>query len=196
MIPKKRYPRVLEIGCGGGTFARKLAGMADYVLAVDISETAIARARMVETNAEAIDFRVVNIMEYDPVREGPWSLIVMSETIYYLGWLYSFFEVAWLASQLFQATRDDGHLLLANTFGILEDQLVLPWLIRTYRDLFGNVGYHLEAEEVFRGTKDSVELEVLMSRFGKRESGAGREESSGPEPAAGWPDSPPRPRNR
>ena len=45
-------------------------------------------------------------MDYDQQAEGPWDLVVMSETICYLGWLYSLFDVAWLACQLFAVSRD------------------------------------------------------------------------------------------
>jgi hypothetical protein len=102
-------------------------------------------------------------MDYDPCLEGPWDLVVLSETIYYLGWLYPFFDVGWLAQRLYAATRGGGRLLLANTQGECEDLLLLPWLIRTYRDLFMNVGFRIEAEEVFCGCKNGVLLEVLIS---------------------------------
>jgi hypothetical protein len=114
-----------------------------------------------------VEYRVANVMDYDPHADGPWDLVVMSETIYYLGWLYPFFDVGWLAFQLFEATREGGRLLMANTCGGVEDYLLRPWLIRTYRDLFLNVGYGLEAEEALRGTKDDVPLEVLISVFVK-----------------------------
>ena len=65
------------------------------------------------------------------------------------GWLYSLFDVAWLACQLLNATRAGGRLLMANTCGGVEDYLLRPWIIRTYRDLFLNVGYHREVEEIF-----------------------------------------------
>jgi len=108
-----------------------------------------------------------NIMDYDPEEEGPWDLIVMSETIYYLGWLYSFFDVSWLASRLHAATRPGGQLLLANTQGDAGEPLLLSWIIRTYRDLFLNVGYELRSEEIFRAQKNGVDLEVLISLFCK-----------------------------
>lgn len=164
MISDRRYPRVLEIGCGSGTFTRLLAGVADSVLAFDISPTAIARA--VEIGAgPGVEFRVANAMDYGLYRKGPWDLIVLSETIYYLGWLYSFFEVGWLASQLFRATVPGGRLFVANSFGDFGDELLLPWLIRTYHDLFRNVGYDPAREEIFRGEENRVELEVLMTLF-------------------------------
>lgn len=166
LLGKRRYTRALELGCGAGAFSRLLAGHADQVVALDISPTAIARARTLGVDPGAIDFRVANVMEYDPCAEGPWDLVVMSDTIHYLGWVYSFFEVGWLASQLFAATRDGGHLLLSNTLGEsgkMDDILFQPWLIRTYQALFLHLGYRLETEEIFRGTKDNAPIDVLMS---------------------------------
>jgi SAM-dependent methyltransferase len=167
VLDERRCARALEIGCGAGAFTRLLASIADRVVAFDIAPSAIARARAMGAGPGAVDFRVANIMEYDPRAEGPWDLVVMSETIYYLGWLYPFFDVAWLASELFAATNGAGRLLMANTYGGTEDYLLRPWLIRTYRDLFVNVGYRLEAEEIFRGTKDGADLEVLITLFAK-----------------------------
>jgi SAM-dependent methyltransferase len=161
----RRYPRVLEIGCGAGHFTRSLARSADQIVALDISPTAIARART--TDLRSVDFKVANIMDYNLRAEGPWDLIVMNETIYYLGWLYSFFDVAWLAAELFAATHDSGQVMMANTRGGGEDYLLSPWIIRTYHDLFQNVGYRLESEEIFCGTKDRAELKVLISLFAK-----------------------------
>ena len=94
---------------------------------------------------------------------------MLNETIYYLGWLYTFFEVGWLARQLFETTRAGGRLLLGNTRSGTEDELLRPWLIATYRDLFSNVGYELEGEAVHTGVKEGAELEVLLSLFRKSE---------------------------
>jgi predicted TPR repeat methyltransferase len=166
MLRGRRYARVLEIGCGAGWFTRSLAQIADRIVALDISPAAIGRARAVP-GFQSIDFRVANMMDYNPRAEGPWDLVVMSETIYYLGWLYSFFDVAWLAAELFAATCDGGQVLMANTCGGVDDYLLRPWIIRTYRDLFLNVGYQLDSEEIFRGTKDGADIEVIISLFCK-----------------------------
>jgi hypothetical protein len=45
----------------------------------------------------------------------------------------------------------------------VHDKLLLPHIIRTYRDLFLNAGYGLDAEDIFRGTKNGVEFEILTS---------------------------------
>ena len=162
-----RYGRALEIGCGAGQFTQLLGRIANRVIALDISPTAIARAKAAGTGQALVDFRATNIMDYDLHAEGPWDLVVLNETIYYLGWLYPFFDVAWLAAELFAATRNGGRLLMANSCGGEVDPLLHPWLTRTYRDLFVNVGYVLEAEELLHGTKNGVDLEVLISLFSK-----------------------------
>jgi SAM-dependent methyltransferase len=167
LIGDRRYGRALEIGCGSGCFSRLLAGVADEVVALDVSPLAVERARSLSTARQKITFHAANIMDYDPIAEGPWGLIVLSETIYYLGWLYSFFDVAWLAVKLFNATQEGGRLLMANTFEGVEDYLMHPSIIRTYRDLMLNVGYRLDAEDIFHGAKDGQELRALVSCYGK-----------------------------
>jgi SAM-dependent methyltransferase len=165
MLEGRRSASALELGCGAGAFTRLLARCADHILAVDVSATAIERARGGAGGDARIEFRTANIMDVDLRKEGPWDLIVFSETIYFLGWLYPFCHVAWLAAELFAATRAGGRLLLVNTESGTEDGLIRPWMIRTYRDLFLNVGFALEREEVFRGTKNGVQIGVLMSLF-------------------------------
>ena len=167
MLAGRHYARVLEIGCGAGFLTRLLAPYADQIVALDISQTAIERARELGAGPATVDFRVANIMDYTPHADGPWDLVVFSDTMCYLGWLYPFFDVAWLAVELFEATRGGGQLLLANSMGEGEDWLLRPWLIRTYRDLFVNVGYQVAAENVFSGTKKGVEFEVLVTLFNK-----------------------------
>ena len=70
-------------------------------------------------------------------------------------------------SELFAATTVGGRIIMANTMYGMEQPLMLPGIIRTYHDLFRNVGYEGETEEVMRGVKDGVEMEILMSRLVK-----------------------------
>ena len=167
ILDQPSYSRILEIGCGAGAFSRLLAPLAERLLALDISANAISTAQTTPGTPKQVEFRVANIMDYKPKNEGEWNLIVMSETIYYLGWLYSFFDVCWLASELFEATGPGGQLLLANTQGNAGEPLLLSWIIRTYHDLFLNVGYELRNEEIFRAQKSGVDFEVLISLFCK-----------------------------
>ena len=166
LISGRRYRNVLEIGCGSGLFARSLAQLADRVVALDVSAVAIEQAKA-NGAGDNTDFRVADVMDYKPADDGPFDLIVLSETIYYLGWLYPFFNLGWMAYQLYEATSPTGRLLMTNTFGGLKSYLHRPWLIRTYRDLFRNVGYALSIEEGFTGEKNGVALEAMIYLFEK-----------------------------
>jgi SAM-dependent methyltransferase len=164
-LKDRRYGRVLELGCGAGHFTQRLLPLADEIVALDVSPTAIAKARrrLGPPAASRVDFRVQNVMEASLGEERPFDLVVLTETVYYLGWLYSFFKVAWLARELRERTAPGGRLLLANTLGQIGDALVLPWIVRSYHDVFKNAGYETEREESYRGQKDGVDIEVLIS---------------------------------
>jgi SAM-dependent methyltransferase len=162
-----RYARGLELGCGAGYFTRLLAPQVDHLVAYDVSPSAIARARAAGGIA-TIDFRAGNAMDYAWRADGPWDLVTMNDTICYLGWLYSFFDIAWFASEIHEATRSGGRFLMANTMDRQGyDKLLLPHITRTYRDLFLNVGFALDREETLRGTRNGVEYETLISLFAR-----------------------------
>jgi SAM-dependent methyltransferase len=167
LLADRRYRKVLEIGCGAGAFTRSISGLADRIVAIDVSPAAIERASQRGDGGGVIDYRVANVLDYEPQSDGPFDLIVMSETIYYLGWLYTFFEVSWLAAALFDATADEGRFLLTNTYGGDHSYLHRPWVIHTYRDLFRNVGYRLERDETFHGVKDGAEQEARICVFSR-----------------------------
>ena len=165
LVNDRRYERVLDLGCGSGEFARLVSEIAAHVTALDIAPTAIEHARRVCAGRPNVELRAENMMDYDVHAAGPWDLVVMSEAIYCLGWLYPLFDVGWLMQELMRATREGGRLLLVNTLGKDGDYLLLPWLVCSYRDLLRNIGYELEAEETLRGVKHDTEFDVLMSLF-------------------------------
>ena len=167
ILQGERSRRALEIGCGSGCFTRLLLEVADEITALDIAAAAIdrARAQIPPGAAVAVRFEVANIMEYDLTAHGPWDLVVLSETIYSLGWLYPMFDIAQVALAILQSMSEGGRLLLANTYGSEKDWLLQPSLINTYRDLFRNVGFNIDQECIFEGEKHGQRFRVLMSLF-------------------------------
>lgn len=164
-----RFARGLELGCGAGDFTRLLGPHVDRLVAYDISPSAIARARAAAGEGRSIEFRAGNAMDYEWRADGPWDLIVMNDTICYLGWLYSFFDIAWFTSELFAAILPGGRFLMANTMDKQGyDKLLLPYITRSYRDVALNVGFALDREETIEGTKNGVEFATLISLFARR----------------------------
>ena len=75
----RRYGRGLEIGCSIGVLTQRLAHHVDELLAVDVSEAALAQAR-----ARNPDVRVERREIPEEFPDGRFDLIVCSEVLYYL----------------------------------------------------------------------------------------------------------------
>ena len=74
------YPKVLDVGCAGGTLAGELPPSVHY-LGIDASETAIEAAQSL-WGGDDILFAARDIREFDPA--GDWDAIVFSEVLSYL----------------------------------------------------------------------------------------------------------------
>jgi predicted TPR repeat methyltransferase len=169
LLEDRRYARALEVGCGAGSFTRHLAPLCDRLVGIDIAEAAVARAREQPwAQAGGVELRVGNVMDLEPADGGPWDLVVLAETAYYLGWLYPMYDVGWLAHALHEAAAPGGRVLLVNSVEDRPQGLMSPWLVRTYRDLFVNAGFALDHEETLTGEKETVTFDVLLSRLVKQ----------------------------
>lgn len=80
--PTRRFARALEVGCSIGVFTELLADRCDELLAVDVSERALGRAR--ERLRDKPGVRVERRELPEQLPPGPWDLILCSEVLYYL----------------------------------------------------------------------------------------------------------------
>jgi len=106
---EKRFPQALEIGCAEGTFTAMLASRCDSLLAVDISPTALDRAR---TRCNAVSH--VRFAEWDLRRDTPtdvFDLVVVMDVLTYFARLSALREAR---DKLVAAARPGGYLLIAN----------------------------------------------------------------------------------
>lgn len=81
-LPEEALGRVLEIGCSIGAVTESLAERAASVVAVDLSEEAVRRARTRLSARAAVDIRVHDVRNGLP--DGEFDTIVVSEVGYYL----------------------------------------------------------------------------------------------------------------
>jgi 2-polyprenyl-3-methyl-5-hydroxy-6-metoxy-1,4-benzoquinol methylase len=99
--------RVLEIGCGAGGFARRLAERASQVTAVDLSERMIRAARR-RTQAHNISFRVADVTDWEwPVQD--YDCVVSIATLHHLP-----FET--LLANMADALRPGGTLIVHDLY--------------------------------------------------------------------------------
>ncbi len=110
-LPKSRFRRGLEIGCANGALTERLAERCDQLIAIDIVDQALARARARCAALPNVAIRKAS-MPAERV-EGPFDLILLSEVAYY-----------WDSSDIREAARyfcgsieSGGHLLLVHWTG-------------------------------------------------------------------------------
>lgn len=76
------FERALEIGCSIGVFTELLASTTGELIAMDVSERALARARRRLHGRRGVRFVRAAFPEEMPT--GRWDLIICSEILYYL----------------------------------------------------------------------------------------------------------------
>lgn len=78
-----RCGHALEIGCGTGSFTRRLATKADRVTAIDLSDEMIRLARQHSTGYSNIDYRVADLLKTELPAAG-FDCVVTIATLHHL----------------------------------------------------------------------------------------------------------------
>jgi SAM-dependent methyltransferase len=107
-LPRDRYACGLEIGCSIGVLTERLAPHCAHLLAIDVNDSALARARERCAALPQVEFEVMQVPRSFP--PGQFDLIVVSEVGYY----WSKADLALAARKMLGALRDDGSLLLVH----------------------------------------------------------------------------------
>ena len=161
-LPRPRYRSTLEIGCSIGALSEPLAGRSDQMLAIDLSERAVASAR--RAVGSAAEVRVQDAVSDFP--EGTYDLVVLSEVAYY----WDEHEIREMCARISAVLNDDGVVVACHWRHTASD-------FRTPGDRVHEIlreqGWfqlveHREADfllEVFRPAADSTgDLEVPQGR--------------------------------
>lgn len=110
-LPGERFESALEVGCANGVLTERLASRCERLLAVDVSETALAAAAARCAALPQVSFEQRRLPADAPA--GPFDLVLLSEVIYY----WDSADLARLAAWIPQAVRSGGHLLLVHWTG-------------------------------------------------------------------------------
>jgi len=107
-LPRPHYAEAFEIGCSLGVFTAQLAPRCGHLLAVDVSEAALAQARQRGADLPQVDFQLMQVPETFPRQQ--FDLILISEVGYY----WSAADLARAADQLVAGLLPGGQLLLVH----------------------------------------------------------------------------------
>lgn len=107
-LPKLSGKKVLEIGCAEGFITERLLAEGATVVACDLSDQAVARARKYCQDSEHATFVAVDIRQDIPGKH--FDICIASDVLYYL----SETENRTVAKRLAEQMQPDGVLLFAN----------------------------------------------------------------------------------
>lgn len=79
----RHYRHGFEIGCANGVLTKCLAAHCEALLAVDVSETALACAKLRCADQNWVHFARMSFPHATPTQPAPFDLIVLSEVAYY-----------------------------------------------------------------------------------------------------------------
>lgn len=108
----RHYGSALEVGCAGGSLTLQLAPFCQSVLAIDVSETALERARTRCAHLPQVRFERMVFPVTSPVGLTP-DLVVMSEVAYY----WDDRDISQAADWLKGSLAPGGDLLLVHWTG-------------------------------------------------------------------------------
>jgi SAM-dependent methyltransferase len=83
MLPQRRYRNILDVGCGLGTFTRKLAPFGEQVLGTDISGEAVAQAAKLSVGHPNVAYLQRDMLDTSTL-DFAFDLIIIADTLYYL----------------------------------------------------------------------------------------------------------------
>lgn len=135
---------ILEVGTSEGVFTEYLLKAGKHVLGIDISQTALERAkRRLTPYGNQVTLRKLDIVR-DRL-EGTFDLILASEVLYYLGGRNILLS---LEEKFFHHLRDGGYLLLVHFYpsGKCIHDLFLER--GRFRKVFEEIVYHPERDYI------------------------------------------------
>jgi SAM-dependent methyltransferase len=83
LLPKHRFGRALDLGCGLGLMTQRLAPLADEVLGLDIAEAAVTQARQ-RASQKNLRFAQADLLDLPRTLDGRFDLVVVADILYYL----------------------------------------------------------------------------------------------------------------
>jgi 2-polyprenyl-3-methyl-5-hydroxy-6-metoxy-1,4-benzoquinol methylase len=84
LLPKRRFAKTLDLGCGLGLLSQRLATRSDHVLGMDIASSAIEHARRRGAAVPNLSFEAGDILNLPATLTGKFDLVVVADVLYYL----------------------------------------------------------------------------------------------------------------
>ena len=138
------YRHALEIGCAEGAFTKVLAEHVEGLTALDISEVALERARLLLKGRKKTAFIVTDIRVWSPSEGLRYDIIVLGDVLYYLDKPMVREEFEKTFKRIGGWLEEGGRIVLAHGFAGDKEKTHR----RGFRERFEKLGFKMVSEEV------------------------------------------------
>jgi predicted TPR repeat methyltransferase len=143
-LGSRHFQSVFEVGCSIGILTRQLADRCDSLLAIDVAQAALAKARHNCADLPQVTIQRMRIPHEWPARK--FDLILLSEVLYFL----SLDDIAATAAHSLASLEQGGVVLLVHWTGATDypcrgDEAVGHYLIECGQGLI-STAHHREPE--------------------------------------------------
>ena len=107
-LPRDRYAEVFEIGCSLGVLTAQLAPRCGHLLAVDVTEAPLEKARRRCADLPQVAFQLLRVPDEYPAQQ--FGLVLLSE----VGYFWSAADLAKAADLIINSLNPGGQLLLVH----------------------------------------------------------------------------------
>ncbi|MBO0357749.1 methyltransferase domain-containing protein [Hymenobacter sp. BT186] len=107
--PERQYESAFEVGCSLGVLTEQLATRCRHLLAIDVAQAPLERARQRCAHLPQVEFRQMTLPNEFPAAET-FDLVVLSEVGYY----WAMPDLEQVTNHLLAALQPGGHLLLVH----------------------------------------------------------------------------------
>ena len=115
LLPPRRFGRALDLGSGLGLLSRHLAARADPVVGVDISPSAVARARALHADQPNVQFEAHDLLDLPRSFDGSFDLVAVADVLYYVSPLNDALLAA-TATRIADLLTPGGACMMANHY--------------------------------------------------------------------------------
>lgn len=115
-LTRPQYERAFEVGCSLGVLTEQLATRCRHLLAIDVAEAPLERARQRCADLPQVEFQRMTLPAEFPAGQQ-FDLVVLSEVGYY----WAMPDLEQVADQLLAALQPGGHLLLVHWTPVVHD---------------------------------------------------------------------------
>ena len=172
LVKKNKPSRVLELGCGEGILAKELAPHIHYLEAIDISATAVKRARKYCRDVKNVKFYCTDVADFT-YQPNQYSMIIAMDVFSYIISDNTIFDLGLLVEKMIRSLKKNGKMIILNVTKVISpdgsrnELEYYDWARKSYFTIIKELGMIKESHRKYYGIKNNKPREYEIIVFSK-----------------------------